>query len=92
MRFNTKFVAFQVLDKISTRNAVSLLHMAIISEVNYYMHNEHGRLINQEEFEIIYDAIEKNVTIKDYTETVNELIYLLEEKITWTLYPLVLVI
>ena len=78
MKFNNLYVVFQVLNRIANRNKTNLACMAIISDVNYHIHEKYHREITQPEFERLYAELEHQV-IKDYHNTLTRLIYLIEQ-------------
>lgn len=78
MKFNSKYVAFTILERITKENNTELTTMALISEVNQYMRKEHHRELTQTEFEDLYDYIDRTDIIGDYEKLVNTFIDMME--------------
>ena len=76
----SKFPIYKKLNQIARTEHIALSSMAIIDDVNYYMEEQHGRGITQEEFQTCYDEILRIDNILAYDQIVQDLIVLLEKK------------
>lgn len=77
---DSKFSLYKKLHEIARTEHIALSSMAIIDDVNYYMCEQHGKGITQDEFQTCYEEILRIDNILEYDQIVQDLILLLEKK------------